>query len=671
MKLSKIYSVCLATGLLIAGCSDDILNLEPQPTPDQGTDEEMVYIDLKLSSSPTTGTRGDETHHGTIGDTNHGTKNENVVNDLQLTVYNGTEFICYAYSTDITTNSTNDAIHTARFHVPKSDFEKLAALEHATLYLMANKDLYGFYSSEFDPANLDIDMENGGMEGSYRGDENNPDDFLMSGISYVNINPVPSSEGKTEEEKAALNDGHDKDHAWQLVVDDKNKAKEIPLDRIAARVDFSYSGNGGSDKKFTGNSQGLDFEIGGVRIIHEGSGFYLFQHLYVRNNTSSNNQNGEVPEESEDGEGQDDSNVVKCLKSKIPYAQVKNDLYSDALEVDGEKPTFFELQLVPNVDIITDQEDSYYQPYYDWATGEWYRSEVDIDVDRSQYLKFSERLANDGHLYYKDYKTTYLDPKTFLPRSVFKQVLPTENFDLEDHNYEYTDRSPWPDDKASYYDVTGVSFKAKINPTTDWAKQMFDGEHVVYAYKGNVIGQYNDLKSYTGTNATEVNAIYNRLVRNWKEDNYISDQPSQEEFEQYVLGFDLNDRRRLEGTSFEFTTTWVDKFYHGATYDDHVSQQLAKEGFFMYWPTADDHEYYCYYYSPLYDCDDESAPDGVRYAVVRNHLYDVKVLGITGLGYPGYYIPETPEPPKYISNYMNLSIKVAPWTKRDNRFDLE
>lgn len=192
--------------------------------------------------------------------------------------------------------------------------------------------------------------------------------------------------------------------------------------------------------------------------------------------------------------------------------------------------------------------------------------------------------------------------------------------------------------EASFADVTYVVMKYSF--TNDFTVADLEGNYpVLFVYDGEMIGGVNNFAGYTNDNSSRQNLIrsfYAEAKRNSKGD------------------------------------------------DSKILDELKKfndEGLYYYEPEVDETngavKYFTYYFKAVSkvnpaDYDDSvwaNMADGVKYGVLRNHVYTLRVNSISGFGKPGQYTPNDIDPTQK-QWWIDMTITVNNWTAVANDFDL-
>lgn len=653
----KSYTAAIITVLMTA-CTADILEPEVPSADDLQPEEEMMYLSLNLTTNaPGSQTRTEQL--GTIGEDKYTSAYENYVGDLHLYICNGEEWF---WGADIKVDEvlprntgTNSIKNQKRivFQLPKSKFEELLSLEDVRLYALAN---FGSYEG-LDMSQFNKDSKMGGMEEIYKDGFLYNDDTIitsesatelwnngviskdtngrirgamtMTGSMSVGKIAVPTvPEDADEDYMQEHNFGLNKSYPLSITSkydagDDGSELEtKLPmlLDRMAARLDLEVN------DEYDGNVDGLKFQYIGTYLHSVGCGSYHWLHAC---------KNGQP------------QFVIGLYSDAVESVEKNGGLISDSKD---NMPVMF------YADDIDDQNP--FDPKYDEDNWDWWWEEGFADVSayetpyvfKMQYYQFA-KLGQEQKSY-ETFDRAYLTPRTNNMIS-----------------------------GADYYDMTSILFKTKMDASASPMNQKFNGTDAVYSYRGKLIGNASDLKNYSGEYSSDIRYIYNQILSasNLSEDRYDFNRQFDRYFAGYipdkvlriVLGNGIGETYLAECNASDVSRLGDDAEYQtNIILADDLRQKLSRSGFFQYRPDEVG-DYYCYYYKPIYDSDVKGVPDGVRFAVVRNHLYDVKVNSIKGLGYPGYYIPEGPEGPEYIDNYFQVNFSVAPWTVINNAYDLE
>ena len=194
---------------------------------------------------------------------------------------------------------------------------------------------------------------------------------------------------------------------------------------------------------------------------------------------------------------------------------------------------------------------------------------------------------------------------------------------------------------------TGVVFKAKIEPTDEnkaIGKRMKEN-YDIFSFKGKVLGSWKDVQDFaTAADADPVlKKAYNDAV--------------------------AQDATLKLSNSSDLKTL----------NDSQTNAAVKKGGFAKYGVVkgaAEGDGYYCYYYywNRHNDNGNPNQMGPMEFGVVRNNVYKLHVTSLKRLGHPfrpgndpDPIKPETPDEETKL--YMNLSVKVRPWTVRKNYVD--
>ncbi len=230
------------------------------------------------------------------------------------------------------------------------------------------------------------------------------------------------------------------------------------------------------------------------------------------------------------------------------------------------------------------------------------------------------------------------------------KILENTKYDNTYHFWRYVIPNTIPGTNIQKNGVsTGVVFKAKIEPadiTKPIGSKMTLG-YDIFSFKGKVLGSWKDVQNFaTAENADPIlKKAYNDAV---------------------AKAASLN---LAEGADPK-------------TLDDTETEAAVKTGGFAKYGVVngaagvDGQGYYCYYYywNRHNDNGNPNQMGPMEFGVVRNNVYKLHVTSLKRLGHPfrpgndpDPIKPETPDEETKL--YMNLSVKVRPWTVRKNYVD--
>lgn len=198
---------------------------------------------------------------------------------------------------------------------------------------------------------------------------------------------------------------------------------------------------------------------------------------------------------------------------------------------------------------------------------------------------------------------------------------------------------------------TGIVFKAKIDPadpTKPIGKRMNKG-YDIFALNGTLLGSWYDV-------ATAAEDEHADAELKFAYNNAIAENP---------------DLKLPENATEEWLKTL-------STTQNSAAVKVGGFARYQYVNGYDPNHrgYYCYYYywNRHNDNGDPNRMGIMEFGVVRNNVYKLHVTNITKLGHPfqpdNDPDPVDPEDPDEVSKlYMQVYVKVLPWTKRINYID--
>lgn len=229
-------------------------------------------------------------------------------------------------------------------------------------------------------------------------------------------------------------------------------------------------------------------------------------------------------------------------------------------------------------------------------------------------------------------------------------ILKNSKYDNTYHFWRYVIPNTIPGTNKQRNGVsTGVVFKAKIEPanvTKPIGSKMTLG-YDIFSFKGKVLGSWKDVQNFaTAGNADPIlKKAYNDAVAKAASLNLAEGA----------------DPKTLNDTETEAAVK---------------TGGFAKYGVVKGAAGEDGEGYYCYYYywNRHNDNGNPNQMGTMEFGVVRNNVYKLHVTSLKRLGHPfrpgndpDPIKPETPDEETKL--YMNLSVKVRPWTVRKNYVD--
>lgn len=183
---------------------------------------------------------------------------------------------------------------------------------------------------------------------------------------------------------------------------------------------------------------------------------------------------------------------------------------------------------------------------------------------------------------------------------------------------------------AKYNQVTYVSFMMTLKASELKDLELVEtGNENIYSYNGVLLGCAKKMKDFKGTSkvpAQEVQAMYNSCAD-------------------------------AEGN--------VD--------EEALMTKYGSKGLKQYKKVTTSDYYRVMYYHPITrdQFSDRSKDQHLAFGVNRNELYRIGINSIKRMGTPEDEKPDDIYNPDAVYDYIDMFVKVAPWTKRNNLYDLE
>ena len=239
--------------------------------------------------------------------------------------------------------------------------------------------------------------------------------------------------------------------------------------------------------------------------------------------------------------------------------------------------------------------------------------------------------------------------------------------------------------QASYYHentLTPVNAEGWYNDVVSAAPATQSPQLIVAAQLVDAQGNPKEFGTWYGHTYEDVDELKAAMINNAAKQIFVVESTSDTETVYRSIGVKDVDFYQVDASTSYYADGWNGDYRHevrvkakdGEKYFDaegkamevkDVNAILAKTEPAMIWTSG-----YTYYYTLIKHY---MAGNTQLYGMVRNHVYDVNITGVTGFGTP-VYEPEqviVPEPPKKQDGFsLAAEIKVLSWAVVDNNVEL-
>ena len=245
--------------------------------------------------------------------------------------------------------------------------------------------------------------------------------------------------------------------------------------------------------------------------------------------------------------------------------------------------------------------------------------------------------------------------------------------------------------KANYYHentLTPVNAEGWYNDVTSTGDATQAPQLIVAAQLVNAKGEAKEFGTWYGHTYEDVDELMAAMINNAAKQVFVvesTDDPETDDVEPTVyrsIGVDDVDFYQVDDATSYYADGWNGDYRHevrvkaidGEKYFDaagntlevaQVTEILKKTEPAMIWTSG-----YTYYYTLIKHY---MAGNTQLYGMVRNHVYDVNITGVTGFGTPVYEPSKiiVPEPPKEQDGFsLAAEIKVLSWAVVNNDVEL-